>query len=50
MVTQQFDLPHPEHIDPRSGMGLDKASDPNSSILKGLQRNPGGLECRHHAP
>ena len=48
--AEHFNLPHPEHLDPRPTPRLDKAADTNPSIFEGLRRKPSRLERRHHAP
>ena len=46
----QFNLPHPEHLNPRPAPRLDPAADANPPIFEGLKGNAGGLERRQHAP
>ena len=41
IVTHYFDLPGPEHIDPRPLTRLDETPDANPSILERLSRDPG---------
>ena len=48
--AENFDLLHPEHLDPWSSPRHDKAADTNLPIFEGLRRKPGRLERRNHAP
>ena len=48
--AEYFDLPHPEHLDPRPATRLNPAADPYPSILKGFKRSSSRLYRRDHAP
>jgi hypothetical protein len=48
--ANHFNLPHPEHFDPRSATILDPAANTNSSIFEGFENDACRLERRYYAP
>src|SRR6185312_10804454 len=49
LVADHFNLPRPEHLDPRSSAPFNPAADANPSIFEGLGNDARSLERWHHA-